>query len=137
MITAHTETRDRLWIRHPSDVVVARRRARELATAQGLSSSAVEALATAVTEIATNIVVHSGTGVLVFSAVEAGARRGAMLNARDFGPGISNVDEAMRDGFSTAGGLGFGLAGAKRMVDEFEIESQLGIGTTVTLCKWA
>jgi serine/threonine-protein kinase RsbT len=124
-------------IRDETDVVVARRRTRELAAHQGLSEAEAEALATAVTEIARNIVVHAGSGEMRFGVVDEATRRGVVVNARDTGSGIPQIEEAMQDGFSTRGGLGFGLPGARRLVDEFEIESEVGAGTTVTLWKWA
>lgn len=127
---------DRQAIRDESDLVVARRRARELATAQGLSGVAVEALAIAVTEVAWNIIVHAGNGELLFGAIVNAAGRGVVVIARDAGPGIADIPQAMQDGFSTKSGLGDGLSGARRLVDEFEIESRPGVGTTVTLRKW-
>lgn len=127
---------DRQAIRDESDLVVARRRARELATAQGLSGVAVEALAIAVTEVAWNIIVHAGNGELLFGAIVSAAGRGVVVIARDAGPGIADIPQAMQDGFSTKSGLGDGLSGARRLVDEFEIESRPGVGTTVTLRKW-
>jgi len=137
MERATPEAQVRVFIRDESDVVVARRRARELASRQGLSEAGVEALATAVTEIARNIVVHAGGGEILFGRVVDGPRRGVVVIARDTGPGIPDVEQAMQDGFSTKHGLGFGLPGARRLVDEFEIESKTGAGTTVTLRKWA
>jgi len=122
---------------HQADVVVARRRARELASRQGLSETEAEALATAITEIARNIVVHAGSGEMCFGVIDEAARRGVVVNARDTGAGIPHIEQAMQDGFSTGGGLGFGLPGARRLVDDFEIESKVGAGTTVTLWKWA
>ena len=127
----------RVFIRDESDVAVARRRARELASQQGLSEVEAEALATAVTEIARNIVVHAGGGEILFERVVDAPRRGVVVIARDTGPGIPDVEQAMQDGFSTKRGLGFGLPGARRLVDKFEIESKAGAGTTVTLRKWA
>ena len=132
-----SEAQVRVFIRDESDVAVARRRARELASQQGLSEVESEALATAVTEIARNIVVHAGGGEILFERVVDAPRRGVVVIARDTGPGIPDVEQAMQDGFSTKRGLGFGLPGARRLVDKFEIESKAGAGTTVTLRKWA
>jgi serine/threonine-protein kinase RsbT len=125
-----------LSLRDDSDVAAARRKARELAYEQGLSSSAAEALATAVSEIARNAVIHATGGRLLFALLAEPQRVGVIALTRDDGPGISNIEDAMRDGFSTASGLGLGLPGARRMVDEFELTSVLGKGTTVTLKKW-
>jgi serine/threonine-protein kinase RsbT len=95
-----------------------------------------EALATAVTEIARNIVVHAWSGEIALGILEQDTRRGVIVTARDAGPGIADLERAMLDGFSTGTGLGYGLPGARRLVDEFEIESKVGVGTMVTLKKW-
>jgi serine/threonine-protein kinase RsbT len=124
-------------VSHESDVAAARQRTRELAARQGLTAAATEALATAVSEIAYNIVVHAGSGQIRIAAVVERCRRGVIVIAQDFGPGISDIAQAMQDGFSTAGSLGFGLPGARRLVDGFEIESTVGEGTRVTLRSWA
>lgn len=133
-----TPLRARVCIRDESDLVVARRKVRELGARTGLSGAALEALATAVTEVARNIVIHAGSGELVIEAISTNSpERGLMVIAQDTGPGIADIERAMRDGHSTAGGLGLGLPGARRLVDEFAIESTAGAGTTVTLSKWA
>jgi serine/threonine-protein kinase RsbT len=124
-------------MRDESDLVVARRQVRLAAHQQGLREAAVEALATAVTEIARNILVHSAGGELWIEPLAQGARRGVGVTLADGGPGIADVDLAMQDGYSTIGTLGLGLPGAKRLVDEFEIESAPGRGTTVRLRQWA
>jgi serine/threonine-protein kinase RsbT len=123
-------------IRHDVDVVIARRKVRELGAQVGLSEAAIAALATAVTEIAQNIVVHAGGGDLSIHLVTDSSRRGVVVIARDNGPGIVNIAEALHDGHSTGAGLGLGLPSAQRLVDEFEIESTIGAGTTITLRKW-
>jgi serine/threonine-protein kinase RsbT len=137
MDRASPEIRFCVRIRDESDVVIARRRSRELAAQQGLSKAAAEALATAITKIARNIVVHAGSGEIIFGAVADATRRGVIVTARDTGSGIRDIEQAMQDGFSTGNGLGSGLPGARRLVDEFEIESKVGAGTTITLRKWA
>ncbi len=119
-----------------SDVGAGRRRARELAEEQGLAANAAAALATAVSEIARNVIVHAGGGELFLGIVRDGRRVGVVAVAKDEGPGIPNVEDALRDGYSTGTGLGLGLPGARRLVDEFEIRSTVGKGTTVTLKKW-
>src|SRR5258708_6620619 len=121
MDRASPEHRVCVRIRDASDVVVARRRSRELAAQQGFSEAAAEELATAVTEIARNIVIHAGSGEIIFGAVANATKRGVIVTARDTGSGIPDIEQAMQDGFSTRGGLGFGLPGARRLVDEFEI----------------
>jgi serine/threonine-protein kinase RsbT len=127
----------RISIRSEADVAAARARARMLALQQGLAEAGACAVATAVSEIAWNIVVHAGRGeVLLAPAVKSG-RRGVIAVARDRAPGIADVARAMEDGFSTRRGLGLGLSAARRLMDEFEIESAVGAGTTVTMRKWA
>jgi serine/threonine-protein kinase RsbT len=124
-------------IRHEADVAVARARARELAVREGLSEARAAALATAVSEVARNILVHAGDGEVVLSPVEEAGRRGLQAVARDEHRGIADVEAAMTDGYSTGGGLGLGLPSARRLVDEFSIVSGIGEGTTVTLKKFA
>jgi serine/threonine-protein kinase RsbT len=127
----------RLSIEEEPDVFVARNRARELALRQGFSRVEVEAIATAVSEVARNIVVHAGRGELLLDAAEERGRRGVVVVARDEEPGIPDVEQAMQDGYSTAGGLGLGLPSARRLMDEFSIASAAGAGTTVIMKKWA
>ena len=127
----------RVRVSDESDVMIARQRTRELAAQQGLSTSAIEALATAVSEITRNIVVHAGSGEIRIAAAVEGGNRGVIVTALDAGPGIADIAQAMQDGFSTTGSLGFGLPGARRLVNEFEIESTVGEGTRITLRSWA
>lgn len=126
-----------MLIRDDSDLVVARRHVRTLGRATALSAAAVERLATAVTEIARNIVVHAGHGHLSFRTVRKAGKSGIAVVAQDGGPGIPDVDRAMNDGYSSGRGLGLGLPSAKRLVDEFAIESVVEGGTKVTLCQWS
>jgi serine/threonine-protein kinase RsbT len=123
-------------VQQDSDVAIARMRVFELASQQGLVEAAAAALATAATEVARNMIVHAGGGEIAVIAAARAGRRGVIVTARDDGPGIADIDRAMQDGFSTTGSLGFGLPGARRLVDEFEIESIVGAGTRVTLRKW-
>ena len=118
-------------ISHPADVAAARIEARTVAGDAGLTATAVEAFATAVSEIARNIVDHAAFGHVVLERTARGVR----AIAADHGPGIADLEAALTDGFSTAGGLGSGLPGAKRLVDVFEIESTPGSGTTVRIEK--
>jgi serine/threonine-protein kinase RsbT len=127
----------RVPIREESDVVMARKHARDLAGRGGLSDIATHALATAISEIARNIVVHAGAGELVLRVADEAGRRGIIVVARDHGPGIEEPEQAMQDGYSTAHSLGLGLASARRLVDEFELVSRAGRGTTVILKQWA
>lgn len=123
-------------IKTDADVVLARQKGRELATAAGFSSTDQTLLATAISEVARNIVSYAGSGEIELGVITEGARRGILIVARDHGPGIADVTLAMRDGYSTGNSLGVGLPGARRLVDQFELESKLGVGTTVTLKKW-
>jgi serine/threonine-protein kinase RsbT len=127
----------RVVISHDGDVVTARQVGREMAKQSGFYGSDLTLIATAISEIARNIVSYAQSGELVFSLLEQGARRGLMVVARDEGPGIPDIELAMRDGFSTGRSLGLGLPGAKRLMDEFEIQSEIGKGTTITMRKWA
>jgi serine/threonine-protein kinase RsbT len=123
-------------IERESDIVIARQKGRELAAALGFSSTDQTLLATAISEVARNIVSYAGRGEIALSSISEGLRRGIMVVARDQGPGIRDCELAMRDGYSTGNSLGVGLPGARRLVDEFELASTLGAGTTVTLRKW-
>lgn len=123
-------------INRDGDIVTARQKARELAKQVGFSGSDLTIIATAISEIARNIVVYAHRGEIVLSAAQRGSRRGVLVIARDHGPGIPDIERAMRDGFSTGKSLGLGLPGAKRLMDEFEIASEIGKGTTITMRKW-
>jgi serine/threonine-protein kinase RsbT len=118
------------------DVVKARQKGRELATALGFSTTDQTLIATAISEIARNIVRYAGRGSIAFSRIERQGRAGLQIVASDQGPGIADVELAMRDGYSTGKSLGVGLPGARRLVDELELVSSVGVGTTVTLRKW-
>jgi serine/threonine-protein kinase RsbT len=124
-------------IRHEVDVAIACKRATDVARQAGLPPQATAALATAVSEVARNIFQHARRGEVLLAVCEDGARRGVAVVARDEGPGIPHLDRALQDGFSTARTLGLGLPSARRLVDDFEIESIVGRGTTVTMRKWA
>ena len=123
-------------VRSDADIVLARQKGRELAAALGFRPTDLTLIATAISELARNIVLYAKRGRIVLKGVERGSRRGIMVVARDDGPGIPNVAQALQSGFSTSGGLGLGLPGVKRLTDEFDIESAAGRGTTVTVKKW-
>ncbi len=123
-------------IRVDSDIVAARQQGRALASRVGFSSGEATLIATAISELSRNIVLYAKRGEIVVAVVENGHRRGVVVVARDEGPGISDVRRATAGGYSTSGGLGLGLAGVRRLMDEFEIVSDVGIGTTVTAKKW-
>jgi serine/threonine-protein kinase RsbT len=120
-----------------ADVARARQRGRELGRQLGVAGSDLTLLATAISEIARNIVQYARRGEMEFRALNQGGRRGLMIIARDQGPGIPDVALAMQDGYSTSRGMGLGLPGSKRLMDEFDLVSEPGKGTTVTMIKWA
>ena len=124
-------------LRDESDIVAVRQAARKQAAAVGLDNARVEALATAVTEIARNVIVHAGEGTVAFAKCTEGRRAGVLVVARDEGPGIDDLELAMTDGYTTVGTLGLGLPSARRLVDEFHIVSAPGRGTNVVMRKWA
>lgn len=119
-----------------TDIVAARQKGRELATELGFVSTDSTLLATAISELARNIVRYAKYGEIVIAPVQSGERVGIRVVARDKGPGIANISLAMQDGFSTSGGLGLGLPGVKRLMDEFHLFSNANTGTTVTIKKW-
>lgn len=120
-----------------ADILVARQQARAIAKELGFLASDLTLIVTALSELARNIVEYAGCGEIVLGRVERGGRRGFVIVARDQGPGIMDIDRAMQDGYSSGRGLGLGLPGAKRLMDDFEISSSLGGGTTVRCIKWA
>lgn len=126
-----------LFVERDADVVMVRQRGRELAALAGISGSDLTVVATAISEIARNIIVYADRGEIVLKIVTNGHRRGVVVIATDQGPGIADIDMAMRDGFSTGASLGLGLPGARRLMDEFEIVSEAGKGVTVTMIKWS
>jgi serine/threonine-protein kinase RsbT len=127
----------RVSIREEADVAVARKHARDLAAAAGLREGPAGALAIAVSEVARNILVHARHGEVLLALVTDDRRVGVAVTARDAGPGIPHLGNALQDGYSTTRTLGLGLPSARRLMDEFEIESIVGRGTTVTMKKWA
>lgn len=128
---------ERLPIRVEGDVAVVRRRARELAQAARFDAFASAAITTAASELSRNALVHGGGGYAVVEHVSEGTREGLRMTFVDEGPGILEVDRALRGGFSTGRSLGLGLSGSRRLVDEFRIETSVGHGTRVEVLKWA
>jgi serine/threonine-protein kinase RsbT len=118
------------------DVYVAMRRARELADASGFDDIDRTKIEIAILELTRNILAHAAAGEVRLEAVERDGRPGVVVEARDNGPGIVDIELAMRDGYSTARTLGAGLPGVRRLMDEFEIESTVGVGTRVRAVKW-
>jgi serine/threonine-protein kinase RsbT len=126
----------RVPIESESDIVTARQQGRELAAVRGFSRTEQTLIATAISEVARNIVEYARRGEIVLRGLEQNGHRGILVVARDEGPGIADVDLAMRDGWSTARSLGMGLPGARRLMDEFDLESTPGRGTMITMKKW-
>jgi len=125
----------RISIQGDPDIVRARRSARDLASRVGFSRTDLTMIATAVSEIARNIVRFAGNGELVIELLDT-PRPGVRIVARDTGPGIPDLPRALADGYSTYKGLGLGLPGARRLMDEFSVISEVERGTTVTMIKW-
>lgn len=123
-------------IRADADVLLARQKARELAKALKFSASELTLIATAISEVARNIVAYAKHGEILLRLVTQGRRRGIRVVAQDQGPGIADIARAMQDGFSTSSSLGLGLPGSKRLMDDFDIVSELGKGTRITMTKW-
>lgn len=130
------EIEEKIHISHDADIVSARQIGKELATRAGFSGSDLTLIATAISELARNIVVYAKSGEITLLVTNQNGNNGIIIVAEDKGPGIPNIDQAMQDGFSTGNSLGLGLPGAKRFADEFYITSTVGSGTTVTLKKW-
>lgn len=118
------------------DVVSARQHGRELAAQVGFSAGDQTVIAAAISEIARNILNYARRGAITFRTILDGDRSGIIIVATDQGPGIPDVPRAMQDGYSTSGGLGLGLPGARRLMDDFEVVSAPRQGTTVTMKKW-
>jgi anti-sigma regulatory factor (Ser/Thr protein kinase) len=123
-------------VSHVADVAVARRAAKAAGQGIGLEPHALEELALAVTELATNLLKHARSGRLFFRPLRATGRIGLEVESVDRGPGISNIQQALTDGFSTAGSRGTGLGAVNRLMDEFEIASEPGAGTRILCRKW-
>jgi serine/threonine-protein kinase RsbT len=120
-----------------SDIVTARQRGRALAEQIGFTGSDLTVIATVISELARNILEYARSGEIVLSLGQRGSRLGIVVVARDDGPGIPDLSKAMQDGYTTGRGLGLGLPGVRRLVDDFEIVSEVRKGTTVTVKKWA
>lgn len=119
-----------------ADIVTARQQGRELASKIGFSGSELTVIATAISELARNILEYAKGGEIVLAFAQKGSRVGIKIVARDKGPGIPHITRALLDGYSTGKGLGLGLPGVRRLMDELDIASEVGRGTTVTAHKW-
>ena len=126
----------RVSINSDQDIVLARQKGRTLALDTGFSSGDATLIAAAISELARNIVSYARRGEITLTLVNSSSRQGLVITASDKGPGIPDIRQALRDGFSTSGSLGLGLPGVRRLMDEFHISSDLGRGTTVVAKKW-
>lgn len=124
-------------IRADVDILAARQAGRTVASSLAFSPSDLTVIAAAISEVARNILVYAMQGEVQLAVTEQNGRRGVTVIARDDGPGIADVTLALQDGFSTSGSLGLGLPGARRLMDDFAIQSEMGRGTIVTMRKWA
>lgn len=126
----------RVAINSDQDIVIARQKGRAMAAELGFSSGDATLIATAISELARNIVSYARRGSITLKSIQGSSRVGILVLAEDDGPGILDIRQALRDGFSTSGSLGLGLPGVRRLMDDFEITSQPGQGTTVVVKKW-
>ena len=133
MPTTKSERHD---IRLSDDVVKIRQQARVLAVQAGLSLVDQTKIVTAASELARNTLEYGGGGEVRMEVLEDGGRRGLRLTFEDQGPGIPDIEQALRDGYTTGGGLGLGLGGARRLCNEFSLESKTGVGTKVVIARW-
>ena len=118
------------------DIVAVRQLVREWSVASGFSLVDQTKMVTAASELARNLVLYGGGGTVRLEALNDGMKRGLRLVFEDQGPGIENIDRALQDGYTTGGGLGLGLGGARRLVNEFDIQSKRGAGTRVAITRW-
>lgn len=130
------EDQGEIAINQEADIAIARRAIREIATKLGFGVTETARIVTAASELSRNVYKYAGTGVMQWRTLMNGITKGVELRFEDQGPGIADVNEAVREGYSTGGGLGMGLPGAKRLMDEMEIHSVMGKGTRVTVRKW-
>ncbi len=126
----------RVHIRGDADLLAARQQARDIAASLGFSTTEVTEIVTAVSELSRNILMYAHEGEIHLSTMDGAGRRGIAVTARDNGPGIPDIKKAMLDGYSTSGSLGLGLPGARRLMDEFTIESVPAHGTMVSAVRW-
>ena len=126
----------RMPVRNDLDIVSARVQARNMAKDLGFGVIDQARIATAISELTRNIVLYTEGGKILIEAIEQDGRCGIKVVCSDHGPGIADIDLVMQDGYSSQRGLGMGLPGTRRLMDEFEIASQVGVGTTVTVYKW-
>jgi serine/threonine-protein kinase RsbT len=130
------DTKATIPIKSVTDIVTARQRGREMSVNCGFSETEATLVATIISELARNIVLYAKKGEIVVEQADGDSQNGITIVSRDTGPGIPDLQRALAGGYSTSGGLGLGLCGVRRMVDEFFIDTGNGRGTTVTVKKW-
>jgi serine/threonine-protein kinase RsbT len=128
--------RERIDIRSSADLVQVRQTVRSSSVELGFSLVDQTKIVTAASELARNVVDYAGSGQVSLEVLNDGGRRGLRLTFEDRGPGIADIELALKDGYTTGGGLGLGLGGARRLSNEFDIQSQVGEGTRVTITRW-
>ena len=133
----HVRRSEEIPVREVADIVAVRQQARQWAGEVGLSLVDQTKMVTAASELARNVVVYGGGGMVRLELLENGVRKGLRMVFADQGPGIPDVERALKDGFTTGGGLGLGLGGARRLVNEFAIDTEVGRGTKVTIARWS
>ena len=133
---AVTKDEVRVAIRFDGDILAARHESRELGVRLGFGPSDLAVIATAISELARNLLLYASNGTIICWLIQKEQKKGLVIQAIDEGPGIPDIEAVMKDGYSTSGGLGLGLPGVRRMMDEFAIVSHKGQGTTVTAIKW-
>ena len=136
MTTARRPDEARIEIATDADIVKARQVGREMAAGAGCSATDLTMVATAISEIARNLLTHAGGGRIEMGMVDVDGRRCLEIVASDEGPGIADIERALEDGYTTGEGLGLGLPGARRLMDDFTISSEPGRGTVVVMRKW-
>lgn len=130
------EKTETIEIQSSTDIVLVRQAVRQMGVEIGFSLVDQTKIVTAASELARNTLEYGGGGIVKLETLQEGKRRGLRLTFEDRGPGIANIDLALKDGFTTGGGLGMGLGGAKRLANEFEIQSVVGEGTRITIIRW-
>lgn len=128
--------RDEQPLRNSNDVLVARQKVRQWATELRFSLVDLTKLVTAASELGRNVLDHGRGGKMIMEMISNNGKTGLRLVFEDQGPGIPDIERALKDGFTTGGGMGLGLGGSKRLVNEFSIESEVGVGTKVTIIRW-
>lgn len=135
-MTARVLSNEKLIVASEDDVVLVRRKVRQLAETLGFDQFTIAAITTATSELSRNILVHAEKGTALVEQISSGGRTGIRAEFRDQGPGIADIDRVLAGGYSTAKSLGLGVSGSRRLVDEFRIETTVGHGTVITVVKW-